>query len=180
MTPQRIRNYYSGLNSLARRIPYKAHAQRMTTVNEPMSVEDKRTSVLLADFKRFCRRIDRSNLEHIARVYTQDIEFHDPLLKARGILALRGRMKNLYARAEKINFVLDDEVISDNSAILTWHMHCQHSVFARRKAITLRGSTYILFTDRIYFQENFYDSAALTYQRIPVLRFIVKAICPWG
>tara|TARA_R110002167_G_scaffold54143_4_gene154459 strand:- start:283 stop:720 length:438 start_codon:yes stop_codon:yes gene_type:complete len=137
---------------------------------------DIQKSSLLQEFKAFYQEANSSNLERMDRIYTQDIEFRDPLHTVLGILALKSYMKNLYANSNCVEFEYTDEQRGENSATIAWYMKFSHSGLAGGKMIKLRGITQIRFTDRIYYQEDFYDLGAMLYQHIPVLGAIVRFV----
>ena len=137
---------------------------------------DKQKNTLLQDFKAFYQEANNSNIERMDRLYTQDVEFRDPLHTILGILALKGYVKNLYASSDYIQFEYTDEQRGENSATITWNMKFSNSALAGGKVITLRGITQIRFTDRIYYQEDFYDLGAMLYQHIPVLGAIIRFV----
>lgn len=145
-------------------------------MKESIQMPNKRNSTLLQDFKAFYQEGNNSNLERMDRIYTQDIEFRDPLHTILGILALKSYIKNLYANSTYVEFEYTDEQLDENSATIAWHMTFSHSALARGKVIKLRGITQIRFTDRIYYHEDFYDLGAMLYQHIPVLGAIVRFI----
>ena len=137
---------------------------------------DIQKSTLIQEFKAFYQQANSSNLERMDRIYTQDIEFRDPLHTILGILALKSYMKNLYANSNCVEFEYTDEQRGENSATIAWYMKFSHSGLAGGKMIKLRGITQIRFTDRIYYQEDFYDLGAMLYQHIPVLGAIVRFV----
>ncbi len=145
-------------------------------MNENKQLTDNRKLTLLAEFKSFYQDGKETDLDRLDRIYTQDIEFHDPIHKIQGILALKSYIKSLYAKSEKIEFEYTDEVNSENCASIAWLMHFQHPSIANGKAISLRGNTLIRFTDRIYYQEDFYDLGAMIYQHVPVLGKLVQFV----
>lgn len=145
-------------------------------MNESIHMPDKQKSTLLQDFKAFYQEANISSLERLDRIYTQDVEFRDPLHTILGILALKSYIKNLYANSNRIEFEYTDEQRGENSATITWYMKFSHSALAGGKIVKLRGITQIRFTDRIYYQEDFYDLGAMLYQHIPVLGAIVRFV----
>ena len=145
-------------------------------MSESIHMPDIQKSSLLQEFKAFYQEANSSNLERMDRIYTQDIEFRDPLHTVLGILALKSYMKNLYANSNCVEFEYTDEQRGENSATIAWYMKFSHSGLAGGKMIKLRGITQIRFTDRIYYQEDFYDLGAMLYQHIPVLGAIVRFV----
>ncbi|MDP1932826.1 MAG: nuclear transport factor 2 family protein [Gammaproteobacteria bacterium] len=145
-------------------------------MNDSSQVADNRRKALLQDFKSFYQEGSMASLERIDRIYTQDIEFRDPLHTILGILALKGYMKNLYANSSGIGFEYTDEQSGENWATITWLMRFSNQALAGGKEVTVRGITQIRFTDRIYYHEDFYDLGAMIYQHLPVLGRIIRYI----
>lgn len=145
-------------------------------MNENIQQSDKRKTTLLSEFKNFYSDGKEADLERLDRIYTQDIEFSDPVHSILGILALKSYIKGLYANSTKIEFEYTDDISSENCASIMWLMHFQHPAIASGKAIILRGSTLIRFTDRIYYQEDFYDLGAMVYQHVPVVGRVIQFI----
>lgn len=145
-------------------------------VNESIHLPGKHKSTLLQDFKAFYRKANVSDLDPMERLYTQDVEFRDPLHTILGILALKNYVRNLYSKSNYIEFEYTDELRSENSATIAWLMKFSHPSLAGGKLISLRGMTQIRFTDRIYYQEDFYDLGAMLYQHIPVLGSVVRLV----
>lgn len=145
-------------------------------MNENIHIPDKQKSSLIQEFKAFYQKANNSSLERMDRIYTQDVEFRDPLHTILGILALKSYVKDLYANSNHIEFEYTDEQRGENSATITWYMKFSHSALASGKIVKLRGITQIRFTDRIYYQEDFYDLGAMLYQHIPVVGAIIRFV----
>lgn len=145
-------------------------------MNKSIHMPDKQKHTLLQDFKAFYQEANIPSLERMDRIYTQDVEFHDPLHTILGILALKSYIKNLYTKSSHIEFEYTDEQYSENSATIAWYMKFSHPSLAGGKMIKLRGITQIRFTDRIYYHEDFYDLGAMLYQHIPVLGAITRFV----
>lgn len=147
---------------------------------EMNSVSENLRSALIRDFKSFFLQPDLAGLDSIDRVYTQDVEFHDPAHSIYGRLALKTYLRGLYESTKDIRFEYQDEQISENSATIVWYMHFSHPRLQGGKPLKVRGITLIRFTDRVYYHEDFYDLGAMLYQHIPVLggavRFINKRL----
>jgi hypothetical protein len=145
-------------------------------VNDSITMAENRRQALLRDFKVLYQAASPASLEHLDRIYTQDIEFRDPLHTILGILALKGYMKNLYTRSSGIDFEYTDEQSGDNWATISWFMTFSHPALAGGRPVKVRGITQIRFTDRIYYHEDFYDLGAMIYQHVPILGRIIRFI----
>ncbi len=145
-------------------------------MTRPLTNAENSKQLLLNSFKAFYQNSGELHLEQIDALYTQDIEFRDPLHTILGILALKSYMKNLYANSRDIRFEYTDELSGENWATITWLMHFRHPSLAGGKLISVRGITQIRFTDRIFYHEDFYDLGAMIYQHVPVLGRIIRFI----
>lgn len=145
-------------------------------MKESAQIPEKIKSTLLHEFKALYREGNNPSFERMDRIYTQDVEFRDPLHTILGILALKSYIKNLYANSNCVEFEYTDEQRSENSATIAWYMKFSHSALAGGKVIKFRGITQIRFTDRIYYHEDFYDLGAMLYLHIPVLGAIVRFV----
>lgn len=140
------------------------------------TIAENTRQVLLNSFKAFYQNSGQLQLDQLDALYTQDVEFRDPLHTILGILALKSYMKNLYTNSRDIRFEYTDEQSGDNWAVVTWLMHFRHPSLAGGQLISVRGITQIRFTDRIFYQEDFYDLGAMLYQHVPVLGRIIRFI----
>lgn len=132
--------------------------------------------LLLSSFKAFYQNSDELHLEQIDALYTQDVEFRDPLHTILGILALKSYMKNVYANSRDVRFEYTDELSGENWATISWLMHFRHPSLGGGKLISVRGITQIRFTDRVFYHEDFYDLGAMIYQHVPMLGGIIRFI----
>ena len=139
-------------------------------------LSDPRRKTLLQDFKAFYREASPASLERLDRLYTQDIEFRDPLNAIHGILALKSHLKGVYAGSTDIRFEYLDEHYDEHWASITWVATYRHGALDGGRTLTLRGTTQIRFTDRIFYHEDFFDVGAMVYQHLPVLGTVVGYI----
>ena len=143
---------------------------------EMSSVSESLRAALIKDFKAFFRQPDIAGLETIDRIYTQDVEFHDPIHSLHGRLAVKNYLRSLYSTTRDIRFEYLEEQVSDNNATIVWHMRFRHPRLNGGQEVQVRGVTVVRFTDRIYYHEDFYDLSAMLYQHIPVLGSVVRFI----
>ncbi len=141
-----------------------------------LTIAENSRQLLLNSFKAFYQNSSELHLEQIDALYTQDVEFRDPLHTILGILALKSYMKSVYANSRDVRFEYTDEQSGENWATIAWLMHFRHPSLAGGKLISVRGITQIRFTDRIFYHEDFYDLGAMVYQHVPVLGRIIRFI----
>lgn len=150
-------------------------SSELTTATHGQSGIEKHRQSLINDFKSFYGG-GMTNLEQITRIYTQDIEYRNPLHNVFGILAIKRYLRRMLAESSPVIFQLVDEQGGDNWASFTWLVSFHRVALMRDKVITLRGTTQIRFTDRVFYHEDFYDPGALIYQYIPLLGWAVRVI----
>jgi hypothetical protein len=148
----------------------------LTDVNDMMPLTDPHRKNLLQDFKAFYMRPDVASLEWADRLYTQDIEFRDPLHTINGILAFKSYLRGVYTGPTNIRFEYVDELCGEHWASITWIARYRHDALDGGRTLQLRGTTQIRFTDRIYYQEDFFDVGAMVYQHLPLLGPVVRYI----
>ena len=105
-------------------------------------LSDPRRKTLLQDFKAFYREASPASLERLDRLYTQDIEFRDPLNAIHGILALKSHLKGVYAGSTDIRFEYLDEHYDEHWALDT-HMHA-HLQARACSCVCVRAHTHTL------------------------------------
>ncbi|MEX0739944.1 MAG: nuclear transport factor 2 family protein [Pseudohongiella sp.] len=140
------------------------------------TVSSNLRAALISDFKDFYRTPDIAGLEGIDRIYTQDVELRDPIHAVNGRLALKNYLRGMYEGAHEMSFRYLDDQISEHTATITWVMRFSHGRLNGGKPIDVTGVTVIHFTDRIYYQEDFYDMGAMLYRHIPVLGSLIRFI----
>lgn len=145
-------------------------ASEMNSVSENLKV------ALINDFKDFYRRPSIAELENIDRIYTQDVEFRDPVHTINGRLALKTYLRGLYAGAREMGFTYLEEQIGENTASITWNMRFSHKRLNKGHPIDVKGVTLVRFTDRVYYHEDYYDLGAMLYQHVPVLGGLIRWI----
>lgn len=140
------------------------------------SVTENLRAALLRDFKEFYREPSLSRLDGLDRIYTQDIEFHDPVRSLYGRLAVKNQLRGLLSQAHSVQMICEDEQIGDNSATLVWKMRFRHKKIKPNQVLESRGITLIRYTDRIYYQEDFFDMGSAVYQHIPLLGSVLRLV----
>lgn len=107
------------------------------------------------------------------QLYTQDVEFHDPVRTLLGILALKRHLRT--TKLCKLEYL--EEIVTENSATLSWRAQMRHPLLPGKRTVMLRGITQLRFTDRIYYQEDFYDLGSTVYQRLPLIGPLIRVLC---
>jgi hypothetical protein len=69
-----------------------------------------------------------------------------------------------------------DQLANDNQAFFRWRMHYYHPRLNAGQPLAVGGASLIKFNERIFYHEDFYDMAAMIYQHLPLVGWLVKKI----
>lgn len=131
----------------------------------------------LLDVKETFRSLSIDNIESVRQIYTADITFIDPFTQVNGIDNLVEYFSNHYANLQGCYFDYTDEVVCGNRVHLEWRMSFRHPHLSGGNQIDVDGiSTFVFEHDRVSYHRDYFDSSAVIYQNIPVLRGVIKFI----
>lgn len=123
-------------------------------------------------------RFDKKILNQLSDVYSDDIQFRDPLHAVNGITALRdyyaGSVENLLEC--RFEFHHSVEMVERGEAVLFWTMHYRHKKIAGGKALELTGNSHLLFNDKVYYHRDYYDAGSMLYEHLPLLGTAIRYI----
>lgn len=152
-------------------------APEASTADSPgLAPGSQKTRLLLQQFKDFYSQFSAANISQIDTIYTQDIEFHDPVHCLQGQLAVKAYLRKMAAGLKHYRIRYLDELVGEDNAYFTWEMEFAHKSLAGGEVITIRGMTRIRFTSKIFHHEDCYDLGALVYEQVPVLRTLTRQI----
>ncbi|MFC3115616.1 nuclear transport factor 2 family protein [Cellvibrio fontiphilus] len=127
-------------------------------------------------------RFDKKILKNLSDIYSDDIQFRDPLHALNGI----AKLSDYYASSIenlldcRFEFHHSMEMPGRGEAILFWTMHYRHSKIAGGKPLELTGNSHLLFNEKVYYHRDYYDAGAMLYEHLPLLgsaiAFIKKRI----
>lgn len=138
---------------------------------------DNRVERTLLDVKEVFSGLSIDNIESIRQIYTPDITFIDPFTEVNGIDNLVAYFSNHYANLQGCRFEYTNELISGDRAHLEWCMSFRHPHLSGGKQIDVDGiTTLVVEHDRVSHHRDYFDSSAVIYQNIPVLRGIIGFI----
>ena len=137
---------------------------------------DIESSKLIVNLKEFYGAFSTDSLSALDGIYTQDIEFVDPVHKVEGVLSLKHYLRKMAVNLTHYKISYIDQLVGDNTAYLTWEMEYANSKLGGGEILTIRGITHLKFTKRIYYHEDCYDLGALVYEHVPVLGGITRSL----
>ena len=140
------------------------------------SLQQTRGLQVLQQLKTFYGEFSADRLDLLDTLYTADVEFRDPVHSLHGGLALKRYLRKMAANLHDYHIRYLDEVCSGNAAWLSWEMAYSHPQLNAGKIISVRGSTQLKFTDKVYYHEDCYDLGALVYEHVPLLGAAIRKL----
>jgi hypothetical protein len=131
---------------------------------------------VVSQVKQFYEQFSAATIARLDEIYTQDVEFRDPVHTIRGSLRLKGYLRRMATSLSHYRMHYVDEAIGEHSAYLTWEMEYAHARLRGGQIITLRGMTRLHFTNKVFYHEDSYDLGALLYEHIPGLGLATRQI----
>jgi len=136
--------------------------------NEPQKTY-KTGLALVQHMKAFYGSYSVDDIENIGDLYTQDIEFVDPIEVTHGLFALKHYLRKQSLGLNYSSFHYLNEIVGENQAFIRWEMVFSHPKLAKGREVVLPGMTEIKFTQKIYYQCDSYDLGAMVYEHVPFL-----------
>lgn len=134
------------------------------------------TLQLIRRLKDFYAEFSVDTLSGLDAVYTQDVEFRDPVHILHGCLALKSYLRRMGGNLLQYRMRYLEEQINVDNAWFCWELDFAHRHLKGGQVITVRGMTRVRFTSRIYSHEDCYDMGALLYEQIPLLGGVVRML----
>ncbi len=115
--------------------------------------------------------------EVLEEIYTNEIEFIDPVKDINGLDDLTCYFANLYKSVNHCHFTINNYIPNGNQHSIEWEMKLKHQRLAKNKEITLDGASFIRFkNNKVCYHRDYYDLGALIYERIPILGLAVRTV----
>ena len=138
-----------------------------------LQLEMNSEKAMIERFKEYFRDLHRADLSRLREFYSTKIVFRDPVHEVRGIVELEDYYASVCADLSECRFEYLDEAVGEGSAYIKWIMHYKHPKL-RNRLISVRGVSHLKWSDRIEFQEDFYDMGAMLYEQLPVLGNVTR------
>ena len=128
---------------------------------------------LVDQLKSYYKDLHAADLSKLHSIYADNVTFKDPVHKIQGLVDLEDYFQALCSDLSDCRFEFLDELVSEGSAYIKWVMHFRHPKLGNR-LISVRGVSHLNFSDRIDFQEDFYDMGAMLYEQLPLLGNVTR------
>ena len=131
------------------------------------------TKQLVDQLKSYYKDLHAADLSELHRIYADNVTFKDPVHTIQGLVDLEDYFQALCSDLSDCRFEFLDELVSEGSAYIKWVMHFRHPKLGNR-LISVRGVSHLKFSDRIDYQEDFYDMGAMLYEQLPLLGNVTR------
>ncbi len=132
----------------------------------------------LEHFTRVYRELNRSNLETLRTIYSDDVSFSDPIHRIAGIDSLTGYFTELYQNVDEVSFEFGHLIACDSEASLEWLMTVRHPRLNGSRPFKVEGVSLLRFNAAglVSYHRDYYDLGSLLYERIPLLGRVISSL----
>jgi hypothetical protein len=119
-----------------------------------------------------------SLLDDLDNIYSQDVQFKDPLHEIRGVDNLRHYFAGMMQGLDECRFEFDHKIESpaQGECVLFWTMYYRHRKLAGGNPLVLTGNSHLRYAEKIYYHRDYFDAGAMLYEQIPLLGFAIGRI----
>jgi len=158
----------------------------MTTTSTPADAESSK--VIVERFKALYKNLETTRAActetgtdklSLAQVYSDNVEFRDPLHSIHGLPSLHRYMNNMYGNVTSCEFIFLGDWMTERGAdgkgcaCVKWDMIFRHPKLAGGDPVNVRGMSHIRFSDRIDYHEDIFDVGAMLYEHVPLVGRVV-------
>ncbi|MDJ0831953.1 MAG: nuclear transport factor 2 family protein [Gammaproteobacteria bacterium] len=131
---------------------------------------------LVNDFCQYYEKLDQNPLSQLGEIYSDDIEFCDPVHCVHGIETFTRYFEEMMQQVQRCWFDIEQVIEQDNEAYVRWVMNFQHPRLNGGNLIEVPGVSHLRFGEKIDYHCDYYDLGAMLYEHIPLLGSLVKGI----
>lgn len=131
-------------------------------------------SAYLHHFADTFATLNAERLDCLGQLYSNDVQFRDPLHQLDGLPALRTYFEKLYTNVQDIRYdLLDADETAPGQGYLRWILHFRHPRLSRGQPISLHGCSHLRWATHVYLHHDYFDAGALLYEHVPVLGGVI-------
>ncbi|MCI0511092.1 SnoaL-like protein [Chromohalobacter marismortui] len=129
----------------------------------------------LATFCHAFEKLDKRCTKTLENLYTDDIEFTDPLHHIEGRDTLMRYYADMLANVQTCHFEVTHRVQEGDTAFVAWTLHLTHPRLARGTPLRITGCSQLAFRgDRICRHRDYFDAGAMLYEHLPLLGRVIR------
>lgn len=135
-------------------------------------------NLLINQFVDNMNMLSSNNIhEKLGEIYTEEIEFIDPIKDINGLHSLTKYFDELYKSVTHCHFTITRQVSQSELHAIEWCMKLKHQKLDKKNEIHLDGASFIKFDNKkVCYHHDYYDMGALVYERLPILGSAVKTV----
>ena len=120
-------------------------------------------------------QLSPQDLPRLAEIYAEGAHFKDPFNDVRGLAAIEGIFRHMFAALEGPRFVIRDAVVQGEQCFLSWDFHFRMPRLGAAEQVIHGGSHLRLGADgRIDEHRDYWDAAEELYEKLPVLGALMR------
>lgn len=139
------------------------------------SAEDwARAHRIVEAYKERFQNVEAGLGANLGALYTEDVQFEDPVTRADGLDALRAYLDHFAEQSGGARFEMEGELVAPGEAAIFWRM-----VFPGKDdepGRSFPGVSRIFFRDRIHAERDYFDLGEAVYERVPVVGWMVRRV----
>ncbi|VXC49076.1 Transcriptional regulator [Pseudomonas sp. 8Z] len=131
-------------------------------------------SNFLRQFGERFATLNKDNLDLLGELYSDDVQFRDPLHEVHGLSAVRRYFAELYANVEALQFEFHGfDQVAEGEGYLRWSMRYRHPRLRGGTEIAVEGCSHLRWRDKVYQHRDYFDAGALLYEHLPLLGGVI-------
>lgn len=128
-------------------------------------------------FLSFYQKLGAEELSALQTIYSEDVEFVDPVTEHQGIASVEDYFARLLKNCNGCTFTIRSHVVEGAKAYVDWQMTFAHPKLRRGKPIPVDGFSVLDFkNDKICRQRDYYDMGAMVYEHVPLLGGFISGL----
>lgn len=130
---------------------------------------------VLATFCRAFEKLDKGCTKSLKNLYTEDVEFTDPLHHIEGRDPLMRYYEDMLANVQTCRFEVTQRLREGDEAFIAWTLHLAHPRLARGHLLRISGCSQLTFRDdRVCRHRDHFDAGAMLYEHVPLLGMMIR------
>lgn len=136
---------------------------------------DAAVPATLDKFTSLFNELDKGNLNRLAELYSEDIQFQDPLSAVNGLDDLTQYFAHAYANAISCQFEFSEPVVQESRIAIPWVMHLRHKRINKGQEIQVQGISHLIIRDgKVCYHRDYFDAGQLLYENLPVMGKVIR------
>lgn len=132
---------------------------------------------LIDEFERFYSHVSLESIEKLDDLYCKDAVLVDPITQHQGLNHIKQYFRHLLENTHKCDCTIQHISQQNDTVFLTWKMTIGHPTLNNNEDFDVNGISHLkIEADKIVFHRDYYDLGEMVYERVPVLKHVVKLI----